>query len=94
MTPTHVFIFLYKFYNFTANLIVRTMCLMAFPLTNFIPVPGQKHDWCFICEFEILLVKAREGKSLLSPIRILSKIHKIGSHLGHGREEDAHEFLR
>ncbi|CAB4314256.1 unnamed protein product [Prunus armeniaca] len=54
----------------------------------------QKHDWCFICEFEILLMKAREGKSLLSPIRILSKIHKIGSHLGHGREEDAHEFLR
>uniref|UniRef100_A0A2N9ENU9 USP domain-containing protein n=1 Tax=Fagus sylvatica TaxID=28930 RepID=A0A2N9ENU9_FAGSY len=38
--------------------------------------------------------KAREGYSPLSPIGILSKIHKIGSHLGHGREEDAHEFLR
>lgn len=88
-----LFIFI-NFIIFTASLIVRTMCLMAFPLTNFTPVPGQKHDWCFICEFEILLMKAREGKSLLSPIRILSKIHKIGSHLGHGREEDAHEFLR
>ncbi|XP_015890599.3 ubiquitin carboxyl-terminal hydrolase 17 isoform X1 [Ziziphus jujuba] len=54
----------------------------------------RKEEWCFICEFEHLILKAREGKSPLSPIRILSKIHKIGGHLGHGREEDAHEFLR
>ncbi|KAF3439217.1 hypothetical protein FNV43_RR17492 [Rhamnella rubrinervis] len=54
----------------------------------------RKKGWCFICEFEYLILKAREGKSPLSPIRILSKIHKIGGHLGHGREEDAHEFLR
>ncbi|RDY07290.1 Ubiquitin carboxyl-terminal hydrolase 17, partial [Mucuna pruriens] len=40
------------------------------------------------------VLKAKEGNSPLSPIGILSKIHKIGSHLGHGREEDAHEFLR
>ncbi|KAJ1399537.1 Zinc finger, MYND-type [Sesbania bispinosa] len=38
--------------------------------------------------------RAKEGNSPPSPIGILSKIHKIGSHLGHGREEDAHEFLR
>ncbi|KAF2283902.1 hypothetical protein GH714_017041 [Hevea brasiliensis] len=54
----------------------------------------RKKEWCFICEFEFLILKAREGDSSLSPIRILSKIQKIGSHLGHGREEDAHEFLR
>ncbi|PON38803.1 Ubiquitinyl hydrolase [Parasponia andersonii] len=53
-----------------------------------------KKDWCFICEFEYLIHEAREGTSPLSPVRILSKINKIGSHLGHGREEDAHEFLR
>ncbi|XP_062100253.1 ubiquitin carboxyl-terminal hydrolase 17 [Humulus lupulus] len=53
-----------------------------------------KKDWCFICEFQHLIYKAREGNSPLSPIGILSKINKIGSHLGHGREEDAHEFLR
>jgi len=47
-----------------------------------------------MCEFEYLIQKAKEGTSPLSPIGILSKIHKIGSHLGHGREEDAHEFLR
>ncbi|RYQ81636.1 hypothetical protein Ahy_Scaffold1g107510 isoform D [Arachis hypogaea] len=55
---------------------------------------GQKKGWCFICEFEYLIQKAKEGNSPLSPIGILSKIHKIGSHFGHGREEDAHEFLR
>ncbi|XP_044501614.1 ubiquitin carboxyl-terminal hydrolase 17-like isoform X3 [Mangifera indica] len=54
----------------------------------------RNKEWCFICEFECLILKAREGNSPVSPIGILSKIEKIGSHLGHGREEDAHEFLR
>ncbi|KNA20404.1 hypothetical protein SOVF_052480 [Spinacia oleracea] len=49
-----------------------------------------KDEWCFICEFENLMLKGREGYTPLSPIRISSNI----SHLGHGREEDAHEFLR
>lgn len=79
---------------FATSSIIRTLCLMAFSLTHSSRMPGRKKDWCFICEFEVLLLKAREGKSLLSPIRILSKIHKIGIHLGQGREEDAHEFLR
>lgn len=53
-----------------------------------------KKDWCFICEFEGLILKGQELRSPLSPIRILSQLQKIGSHLSHGREEDAHEFLR
>ncbi|XP_012067985.1 ubiquitin carboxyl-terminal hydrolase 17 isoform X2 [Jatropha curcas] len=51
-------------------------------------------EWCFTCEFESLILKAKEGKSPLSPIGILSQLHNIGSQLGSGREEDAHEFLR
>lgn len=54
----------------------------------------QKSDWCFMCELENLIAKVKEGKSPISPIRILSKIQNIGNHLGYGREEDAHEFLR
>ncbi|XP_057542232.1 ubiquitin carboxyl-terminal hydrolase 17-like [Amaranthus tricolor] len=49
-----------------------------------------KEKWCFVCEFEHLMLKGKEGYTPLSPIRILSNI----THLGHGREEDAHEFLR
>ncbi|GLT71465.1 hypothetical protein SLA2020_434810, partial [Shorea laevis] len=49
---------------------------------------------CFICEFESLILKAKEGKSPLSPIGILSQLKNVGSQLGNGREEDAHEFLR
>ncbi|KAK1405579.1 Ubiquitin-specific protease 16 [Heracleum sosnowskyi] len=54
----------------------------------------QNKDWCFTCEFENLIVKAKEGNTPLSPIRILSHIENIGSHLDYGKEEDAHEFLR
>ncbi|KAF8377353.1 hypothetical protein HHK36_030730 [Tetracentron sinense] len=53
-----------------------------------------KKDLCFTCELEGLILKAKEGKSPLSPVSILSQIQNVGSHLGHGREEDAHEFLR
>jgi len=55
---------------------------------------GVKKEGCFTCEFEKLILKAKEGSSVLSPIGILSRIQKIGSHLATGREEDAHEFLR
>ncbi|KAL5820025.1 hypothetical protein ACOSQ4_023867 [Xanthoceras sorbifolium] len=81
-----------------ANAVLQCLAFTR-PLTSYL-VQGlhsrtcQKKGWCFICEFERLILKAREGYSPLSPIGILSKIKKIGSHLGHGREEDAHEFLR
>ncbi|KAF6147449.1 hypothetical protein GIB67_022109 [Kingdonia uniflora] len=55
---------------------------------------GSKKDWCFTYEFEGLILKAKEGISPLPPMRILSHLPSIGSHLGNGRQEDAHEFLR
>ncbi|KAI3462118.1 hypothetical protein Pfo_018781 [Paulownia fortunei] len=54
----------------------------------------RKRDWCLICEFERLIRKGQEMNSPLSPVGILSQIQRIGSHLSHGREEDAHDFLR
>ncbi|CAI0406005.1 unnamed protein product [Linum tenue] len=53
-----------------------------------------RKEWCFTCELENLVLKAKEGRSPLSPISILSQLQNIGSNLGNGREEDAHEFLR
>ncbi|KAL1308786.1 hypothetical protein HN51_050804 [Arachis hypogaea] len=49
---------------------------------------------CFACELESLILKSKETKSALSPVGILSKLQSIGSQLGNGKEEDAHEFLR
>nr|GMD99554.1 ubiquitin carboxyl-terminal hydrolase 17-like [Ipomoea batatas] len=54
----------------------------------------RKEGWCFTCELESLVLKAKEGNSPLSPIRIVSHLENIGSNLGNGQEEDAHEFLR
>ncbi|CAH9078369.1 unnamed protein product [Cuscuta europaea] len=53
-----------------------------------------KKEWCFTCEFESLVLNAKGGNSPLSPSRIISHLENIGSSLGNGREEDAHEFLR
>ncbi|KAH9611223.1 hypothetical protein KSS87_018039 [Heliosperma pusillum] len=53
-----------------------------------------RKEWCFTCEFERLVLKAKEVGYPQSPIGILSQIHKLGSRLTNGREEDAHEFLR
>ncbi|CAI8599164.1 unnamed protein product [Vicia faba] len=50
--------------------------------------------WCFTCEFESLILKSKDTKSPLSPMSILSQLQRIGSQLGNGQEEDAHEFIR
>lgn len=61
---------------------------------NYFLTLGENKEWCFTCEFESLILKAKEGNAPVSPIGIISHIKSIGSHLGYGREEDAHEFLR
>ncbi|XP_071712014.1 ubiquitin carboxyl-terminal hydrolase 17-like [Rutidosis leptorrhynchoides] len=81
-----------------ANAVLQ--CLTYTPPLNAYLLQGlhskacDKRDWCFTCEFEGLVLKAKSGNSPLSPIRILSQIESIGSGIGHGRQEDAHEFLR
>lgn len=55
---------------------------------------GVNKKWCFTCEFESLILKSKDTKPPLSPKGILSQLQNIGSQLGNGREEDAHEFLR
>ncbi|KAI3758365.1 hypothetical protein L6452_05925 [Arctium lappa] len=80
--------------NAVLQCLTYTPPLNAYLLEGFHSKTCDKRDWCFACEFEGLVLKAKDGTSPLSPIRILSQIENIGSNLGHGREEDAHEFLR
>ncbi|XP_024450971.2 ubiquitin carboxyl-terminal hydrolase 16 isoform X2 [Populus trichocarpa] len=81
-----------------ANAVLQCLAFTP-PLTSYF-VQGLhskacvKKERCFSCEFEKVILKAKEGKSPLSPIGILSQLQNIGSQLGNGREEDAHEFLR
>ncbi|MBA0643518.1 hypothetical protein Goklo_027804 [Gossypium klotzschianum] len=67
-----------------ANAVLQCLAFTR-PLTSYL-VKGLHSKACKFL--------AKEGESPLSPIRILSKIQKIGSNLGPGKEEDAHEFLR
>ncbi|RCV31529.1 hypothetical protein SETIT_6G185200v2 [Setaria italica] len=81
-----------------ANAVLQ--CLMfTRPLTTYL-LGGlhskncSKREWCFMCEFEKLIVEGKRRKTALSPTGILSHLHDIGSSFGPGKQEDAHEFLR
>ncbi|KAJ8747413.1 hypothetical protein K2173_012481 [Erythroxylum novogranatense] len=68
-----------------ANAVLQCLAFTP-PLTAFF-VQGLHSKACM---FKL----AEEGKSPLSPVGILSQLPSMGSLLGNGREEDAHEFLR
>ncbi|CAO2188605.1 unnamed protein product [Urochloa humidicola] len=81
-----------------ANAVLQ--CLMfTRPLTTYL-LEGlhskncSKREWCFMCEFEKLIVEGKRRKTALSPTGILSHLHDIGTSFGPGKQEDAHEFLR
>ncbi|KAI3412767.1 uncharacterized protein J3R85_016885 [Psidium guajava] len=80
--------------NAVLQCLAFTPPLMAYFLQGLHSKLCPKKEWCFMCEFESLIQKAKEGTSPISPIRIVSQLQKIGTQLHNGREEDAHEFLR
>ncbi|KAK8950690.1 Ubiquitin carboxyl-terminal hydrolase 16 [Platanthera zijinensis] len=80
--------------NAVLQCLAFTRPLAAYILEGLHAKTCPKKGWCFTCEFEALLIKAKHGKSPVSPTGIISHIHDIGSNFGQGREEDAHEFLR
>ncbi|CAI9266423.1 unnamed protein product [Lactuca saligna] len=80
--------------NAVLQCLIYTPPLTAYFLEGLHSKACDKRGWCFTCEVEGLVMKAKDGNSPLSPIRILTHIENIGSNLGHGKEEDAHEFLR
>ncbi|KAG9132750.1 hypothetical protein Leryth_014022 [Lithospermum erythrorhizon] len=80
--------------NAVLNCLASTPPLTSYFLQGLHSKSCEKRDWCFTCEFESLTLRAKVGASPLSPIRIISHLQNIGSHLRNGREEDAHEFLR
>lgn len=63
-----------------------------FPLPSVLP--GQRDDWCFLCEFQFHMERASRSVNPFSPMNILSRLPNIGGNLGYGKQEDAHEFMR
>lgn len=55
---------------------------------------GCIKDWCLMCELEQHVAMLTESGGPLSPSRFLSQMRSINRHIGHGSQEDAHEFLR
>ncbi|PWZ52782.1 Electron transfer flavoprotein subunit alpha, mitochondrial [Zea mays] len=51
-----------------------------------VPAPvqsgGSQNEWCFMCEFEKLIVEGKRCKTALSPTGILSRLNDIGSSFG------------
>lgn len=80
--------------NAVLQCLVFTPPLTAYLLQGLHSKSCASKKWCFTCEFESLILKSKDTKFPLSPIGILSQLQSIGSQLGNGREEDAHEFLR
>ncbi|XP_030542645.1 ubiquitin carboxyl-terminal hydrolase 17-like [Rhodamnia argentea] len=80
--------------NAVLQCLAFTPPLMAYFLQGLHSKLCPKKEWCFMCEFESLIQKAKARTSPISPIRIVSQLQKIGTQLHNGREEDAHEFLR
>ncbi|XVE60586.1 hypothetical protein DITRI_Ditri05aG0140400 [Diplodiscus trichospermus] len=80
--------------NAVLQCLTFTPPLTAYFLQGLHSKACAKKEWCFTCEFEKLILKAKDGKCPMSPIGILSQLQNIGSQLVNGKEEDAHEFLR
>ncbi|ESW13253.1 hypothetical protein PHAVU_008G181000 [Phaseolus vulgaris] len=80
--------------NAVLQCLAFTPPLTAYLLQGLHSKSCENKKWCFTCEFESLILKSKDTKSPISPEGILSQLQNIGSQLGNGREEDAHEFLR
>ncbi|KAJ6793696.1 putative ubiquitin carboxyl-terminal hydrolase 15 [Iris pallida] len=80
--------------NAVLQCLTCTKPLMVYLLRRSHSKTCRIRDWCLMCELEHHVLMLREGGGPLSPIRILSNMRNIGSRMGGGNQEDAHEFLR
>ncbi|GAA0185681.1 cysteine protease [Lithospermum erythrorhizon] len=81
-----------------ANVVLQCLAFTK-PLVAYLLMKGhrrecRRNDWCFLCEFQSHLERASQSSHPFSPINILSRLPNIGGNLGHGSQEDSHEFMR
>nr|XP_043629592.1 ubiquitin carboxyl-terminal hydrolase 18-like [Erigeron canadensis] len=82
------------FANVVLQCLAYTRPLAAYLLEKGHRSECRRNDWCFLCELQTHLERARRSNSAFSPVNILSRLPNIGGNLGYGKQEDAHEFMR
>ncbi|CAA7408154.1 unnamed protein product [Spirodela intermedia] len=82
------------FANVILQCLACTRPLVAYLLEGSHLKTCAGNDWCFLCELQIHIQNVSQSMKPFSPINILCRLPKIGGNLGHGRQEDAHEFMR
>ncbi|XP_076930097.1 ubiquitin carboxyl-terminal hydrolase 18-like isoform X2 [Bidens hawaiensis] len=81
-----------------ANVVLQCLAYTR-PLAAYLLEKGHRHecrrnDWCILCELQAHMERVRQSNHAFSPVNILSRLPNIGGNLGHGKQEDAHEFMR
>ncbi|KAH9618089.1 hypothetical protein KSS87_000886 [Heliosperma pusillum] len=82
------------FANVVLQCLAHTRPLMAYLLKKGHRKDCQRNEWCFLCQLEAHVERAIIIQQPFSPINILSRLPTMGGNMGHGRQEDAHEFMR
>lgn len=55
---------------------------------------GGAKSWCAACELERHVRSCVESSKAVSPAALCKRVRALGSAMGYGRQEDAHEFVR
>ncbi|XP_076946260.1 ubiquitin carboxyl-terminal hydrolase 18-like [Bidens hawaiensis] len=81
-----------------ANVVLQCLAYTR-PLAAYLLEKGhrrecRRNDWCILCELQGHMERVSQSNHAFSPVNILSRLPNIGGNLGHGKQEDAHEFMR
>ncbi|KAH6774297.1 ubiquitin-specific protease 18 [Perilla frutescens var. hirtella] len=82
------------FANVVLQCLTYTRPLATYFLEKNHKIECRMDTWCFLCEFQNHVKRASWSHTAFIPINIISRLHNIGGNLEHGKEEDAHEFMR
>lgn len=63
-------------------------------LTSIQCLTGGGQSCCIICAMSKTLISSQSNQFPIKPFLVYSKLKLVCKHLVHGRQEDAHEFLR